>query len=55
MADITFQDVVGSENLIGLQFSQAEKDSMLTNLENYREEYGELRKSKLENATKPSL
>ena len=55
LSEITPQDIEGAEKLIGLQFSPAEKDSMITNLKNYRKGYEDMRKISLENATGPSL
>lgn len=55
MSEITSQAVEGAETLIGLEFSPAEKDSMLNNLKDYRTGYENMRKSKLENAVAPSL
>ncbi|WP_373522312.1 amidase [Aquiflexum sp.] len=47
--------ISGAETLIGLQFSPAEKDSMIQNLTNHRNSFERMREQKLENATAPAL
>lgn len=55
LGEITPLSIQGAEALIGLEFSPAEKDSMLRNLNNFRTGYENMRKNKLENAVSPSL
>ncbi|MDO9552460.1 amidase [Rhodonellum sp.] len=55
LGEITPASIQGAETLIGLEFSPAEKDSMLQNLTNFRTGYENMRKNKLENAVSPSL
>jgi Asp-tRNA(Asn)/Glu-tRNA(Gln) amidotransferase A subunit family amidase len=47
--------ISGAENLIGLEFSPAEKDSMIQNLTNHRNSFERMREQKLENSTSPAL
>lgn len=47
--------ISGAETLIGLEFSPAEKDSMIQNLTNHRNSFEQMREQKLENATAPAL
>jgi Asp-tRNA(Asn)/Glu-tRNA(Gln) amidotransferase A subunit family amidase len=53
--EITPARIEGAATLIGLNFTPAEKDSMQQNLINYRNGYEAMRKTKLENASSPSL
>lgn len=53
--EITTQVVGEASKLIGIEFTQAEKDSMLTELENYRESYQTIRDFKLDNGVPPAL
>ncbi len=55
LAEITPQDIEGAEKLIGMHFEPAEKDSMVNNLKNNKNNYEEMRKTKLENSVSPSL
>ncbi|WP_194975413.1 amidase [Aquiflexum lacus] len=47
--------ISGAESLIGMEFSPAEKDSMIQNLTNQRNGFERMRDQKLENATAPAL
>ena len=47
--------ISGAETLIGLEFSPAEKDSMIQSLTNHRNSFEEMRSHKLENSTSPAL
>ena len=47
--------ISGAETLIGLEFSPAEKDSMIQNLTNHRNSFERMREQKLKNATAPAL
>jgi Asp-tRNA(Asn)/Glu-tRNA(Gln) amidotransferase A subunit family amidase len=47
--------ISGAETLIGLEFSPAEKDSMIQNLTNHRNSFERMREQKLENSTSPAL
>jgi len=47
--------ISGAETLIGLEFSPAEKDSMIQNLTNHRNSFERMREQKLENSTAPAL
>ncbi|ERM83606.1 amidase [Rhodonellum psychrophilum GCM71 = DSM 17998] len=55
LGEITPASIQGAEMLIGLEFTPAEKDSMLQNLNNFRTGYENMRKNKLENSVSPSL
>jgi Asp-tRNA(Asn)/Glu-tRNA(Gln) amidotransferase A subunit family amidase len=52
---ITPTAISGAETLIGLEFSPAEKDSMVQNLNNHRNSFERMRGQKIENATSPAL
>ena len=52
---ITLAMVKEAQNIIGIDFSIAEADSMLENLESRRKNYAELRKLKIPNSVSPSL
>ncbi|WP_373493380.1 amidase [Aquiflexum sp.] len=47
--------ISGAETLFGLEFSPAEKDSMIQNLTNQRNSFEQMREQKLDNATAPAL
>lgn len=53
--EITPATIDAAADLIGLSFSPEEKDSMLTNLNNQRNNLEALRKTKLDNSVAPSL
>ncbi|GMQ31397.1 amidase [Algoriphagus confluentis] len=53
--EITPAAIDAAADLIGLSFSPEEKDSMLTNLNNQRNNLETLRKTKLDNSVSPSL
>lgn len=53
--EITPEAIFGAETLIGLEFSQVEKDSMIQNLTNHRNSFERMREQKIENATSPAL
>ncbi len=53
--EITPPVIDAAADLIGLSFSPAEKDSMITALGNQRNNFETLRKTKLENSVAPSL
>ena len=53
--EITPATIDAAADLIGLSFSPEEKDSMLTNLNNQRNNLETLRKTKLDNSVSPSL
>lgn len=53
--EITPPVIDAAADLIGLSFSPAEKDSMIATLENQRNNFETLRKTKLENSVAPSL
>ncbi len=53
--DITPQVISEASKLIGIDFTTAERDSMITELENNRESYQSIRDLKLENNTPPAL
>ena len=52
---ITTQDISGAENLFGLSFSDAKRDSMLEGLVEQRGNYEKLRSLPLANAVPPAL
>ncbi|SKB74881.1 amidase [Daejeonella lutea] len=52
---ITIAMVKNAQKIIGLEFTDAEADSMLETLETRRKNYGELRKLKMPNAVAPAL
>jgi len=54
-AGLTKSQVESAENLIGLKFTDAERDSMLDDLASNLESYQNLRNVPLDNATPPSL
>lgn len=53
--EITPPVIDAAADLIGLAFTPAEKDSMIATLENQRNNFETLRKTKLENSVAPSL
>lgn len=53
--DITPQIVEEASKIIGIDFTEAERDSMISALENSRESYKELRNLKLDNSVPPAL
>jgi Asp-tRNA(Asn)/Glu-tRNA(Gln) amidotransferase A subunit family amidase len=55
MGEITPQSIDHAADLIGLSFTPAEKDSMISRLENQRSNLQSSREYKLENAITPSL
>jgi len=55
LGDITPATIDSAADLIGLSFSNSEKDSMLSNLNNQRNNLENLRKIKLENSVAPAL
>lgn len=52
---ITKEAITQAAGIIGLEFTGAEKDSMISELENVREDYQNIRDLKLENSVPPSL
>jgi len=54
-SEITAENIQHASNLIGLEFSPAERDSMIDELQNSRESYKELRDLTLKNSTPPAL
>jgi len=54
-SDITTKDIAHASNIIGLEFTPAEQDSMIDELENSRESYQTLRDLKLDNSVPPAL
>jgi Asp-tRNA(Asn)/Glu-tRNA(Gln) amidotransferase A subunit family amidase len=52
---ITKADVAAAQKLIGLQFSEAKRDSMLDGLAEQRDNYVHLRQVRLENSVPPAL
>ncbi len=55
MGEITPNSIEGAATLIGLEFTPAEKDSMMQNLKNYKSGYEAMRKINIENSTAPAL
>ncbi|MFC0262916.1 amidase [Fontibacter flavus] len=53
--EITPGTISGAETLIGLEFSPAEKDSMIQNLNNHRSSFERMRQQPLENSVSPAL
>ncbi|WP_445664830.1 amidase [Fodinibius sp. AD559] len=53
--DITPQVISEASKLIGIDFTPAERDSMITELENNRESYQSIRDLKLDNSVPPAL
>ena len=53
--DITPEVVAEASKIIGIDFTAAERDSMINELESSRESYKELRKLKLDNSIPPAL
>ncbi|MDR8391805.1 amidase [Aliifodinibius sp. S!AR15-10] len=53
--DITKETLAHASRLIGLEFTESEKDSMITELEDFRESYGEIRNLKIGNEVPPAL
>ena len=54
-SDITSEDIQHASNLLGLEFTPAERDSMIEELEDSRESYHTLRDLKLDNSIPPAL
>lgn len=54
-SDITSQVVSEASKVIGIEFTQTEKDSMITELQNYRDSYKTVRDLKLDNGVPPAL
>jgi len=52
---ITTVDIAGAERLIGLQFSEAKRDSMLDGLNDQRENYSRIRRVSLPNSVVPAI
>jgi hypothetical protein len=52
---ITNEEIASAEKLIGLKFSESERDSMLDNLNDNLQSYLNIRKVHLENSIIPSL
>lgn len=53
--EITPATIAAAENLIGLEFTPAERDSMLRNLEGHRSSFQKMRELTLDNSTSPAL
>ena len=53
--DITPQVISEASKLIGIDFTQSERDSMITELENNRESYQSIRDLELDNSIPPAL
>jgi Asp-tRNA(Asn)/Glu-tRNA(Gln) amidotransferase A subunit family amidase len=53
--DITREDILHAERLIGLQFTDAKRDSMIEGLTRYRANYNAIRDYSLKNSVPPSL
>lgn len=53
--DITPKVIAEASKIIGIDFTVAERDSMINELENSRESYKELRKLQLDNSVPPAL
>ena len=53
--EITKEDIKSAEKIIGLQFTDAERDSMLQNLEDQKVNYENIRKVELKNSVLPSI
>ena len=53
--DITTQVISEASKIIGIDFTQAERDSMISELQNSRESYKTIRDLKLDNAVAPAL
>lgn len=53
--DITPQVISEASKIIGIDFTQTERDSMITELENNRESYQSIRDLELENSIPPAL
>lgn len=54
-SDITLEDVSHASRIIGIDFTAAEKDSMLGELQSQREAFKRLRDLKLKNSVQPAL
>ena len=54
-SEITGNTVAEASKIIGLEFTEAERDSMIEDLENAREDYQAIRELKLPNSVSPSL
>jgi len=52
---ISVESIAYAESLIGLTYTQVERDSMVSTLDNQKEAYGLLRKTSLSNDISPSL
>lgn len=53
--EITPQVIAEASKIIGIDFTEAERDSMISELENSRESYKEIRDLKLDNSVPPAL
>lgn len=53
--EITSSMIAAAENLIGLEFTPAERDSMMRNLEGHRSGFQRMRALNLDNSTSPAL
>jgi Asp-tRNA(Asn)/Glu-tRNA(Gln) amidotransferase A subunit family amidase len=53
--EITKDDIKSAEKIIGLQFTDAERDSMLQNLKDQETNYENIRKVELKNSVLPSI
>ncbi|MHA7130441.1 amidase [Algoriphagus namhaensis] len=53
--EITPQSIDGAAEILGLEFSPAEKDSMISRLNTQRSNLGELRETSLQNSVSPAL
>jgi Asp-tRNA(Asn)/Glu-tRNA(Gln) amidotransferase A subunit family amidase len=53
--NISISDIAAAENLIGLEFTPVERDSMIRNLEGHLESFVKMRESRLENSVAPAL
>ncbi|MDZ7682535.1 MAG: hypothetical protein U5J63_12700 [Fodinibius sp.] len=54
-SEITAENIQHASNIIGLEFSPAERDSMIEELQNSRESYQTLRDLELDNSVPPAL
>lgn len=52
---ITTEVISEASKIIGIDFTEAERDSMIANLENHRESYKQIRDLKLDNSVPPAL
>ncbi|GHB46468.1 amidase [Mongoliitalea lutea] len=53
--EINHESIMGAEALAGLEFSPAERDSMIQNLQGHRASFEEMRKLSLPNSVSPSV